>query len=447
VTRQPMTRAWCATVLLTSLLVPACTGGSGTQELTFVPNCLPQPQTGPNVVESIRYRGSRMQAGQVETFSQVVRLGEPLVLSGVVSIDVPLTVELLNSDGVVLASREVSDGELARGPSSYAAPVASSTGPNPDRTIEFFSSQGHRYEDVWQFASEPSPGSYVLHSRQAQLIDAGDFIACARVIMVDRPTDAGIDSSVDTGTDAGTDAGADAGTDAEVDAGSCPAGFTGPACDVNIDDCATSPCANGTCLDGVDAFSCQCPPGFTGATCGVASPTADFNTIAGMDVTMTGGLSTARGIEFSLDSAVTVASLFVTGLPVRQDPGPDLTVVLWHKTGAVDLQTTDTFSLGSAILPTTVETGSALFTFSPPLVLGAGTHSMVITADDPSGLGAWSMRQIDNTGQQLTVDTITFGSLWGWYGSVDIDTGIASSVSGYDNTYFVVPRVTMTIVP
>ena len=74
------------------------------------------------------------------------------------------------------------------------------------------------------------------------------------------------------------------------------------------------------------------------------------------------------------------------------------------------------------------EAGSALFTFSPPLVLGAGTHSMVITADDPSGLGAWSMRQLDNTGQQLTVDTITFGSLWGWYGSVDIDTGVEGVV-------------------
>ena len=72
---------------------------------------------------------------------------------------------------------------------------------------------------------------------------------------------------------------------------------------------------------------------------------------------------------------------------------------------------------------------------------------MVITADDPSGLGAWSMRQLDNTGQQLTVDTLTFGSVWGWYGSVDIDTGVASSVSGYDSSYFVIPRVTMTIVP
>lgn len=397
-TRQPMTCALRATLLLTCLLIPACTGGSGTQELTFVPNCHPQPQTGPNAVASIRYRGSRMQAGQVEAFSQVVELGEPFVLSGVVSIDLPLTVELLNADGTVLAIRELSDGELARGPSSYAAPVASSTGPNPDRTIEFFSGQGHRYEDVWQFSSEPSPGSYVLQRRQAQLIDQGDAIACTRVITVDRPTDAGIDSSVDTGTDAATDAGADAGTDAGADAG-------------------------------------------------VASPIADFTTIAGTDVTMTGGLSTARGIEFSVDSAVTVASLLVTGLPVRQDPGPDLTVVLWHKTGAVDLQTTDTFSLGSAILPTTVEAGSALFTFSPPLVLGAGTHSMVITADDPSGLGAWSMRQLDNTGQQLTVDTITLGSIWGWYGSVDIDTGVASSVSGYDNTYFVIPRVTMTFVP
>lgn len=398
-TKQPLARVWCAALLLTCLLVPACMEGSGNQELTFVPNCLSEPQVGPNAVHSVRYRGSRTQAGQRAEFSEVVELGDPFVLSGVVSVDVPLTVELLNSGGVVLATRTISDAELARGASSYAAPVADAMGTNPDRTIDFVSSQGHRYQDLWQFVGEPSTGSYVLRRRQAQLVDVGDPIACTRVISVEPPTDAGIDSGIDSSVDAGIDSGVDAGTDLGTDAG------------------------------------------------GVASPIADFTTIAGTDVTATGGLSTARGLEFSLDSAVTVASLLVTGLPERQDAGPAPTVILWHKTGAVDLQTTDTFSLGSAILPTTVAAGSALFTFSPPLVLGAGTHSMVITAEDPSSLNPWSMRQIDNTGQQLTVETITFGSVWGWYGSVDTDTGVASSVSGYDSMYFVVPRITMTLVP
>lgn len=35
-----------------------------------------------------------------------------------------------------------------------------------------------------------------------------------------------------------------------------------------MDDCASSPCANGgTCRDGVNTFSCTCPPGYTGKNC------------------------------------------------------------------------------------------------------------------------------------------------------------------------------------
>lgn len=35
-----------------------------------------------------------------------------------------------------------------------------------------------------------------------------------------------------------------------------------------MDDCASSPCANGgTCRDGVNEYSCTCPPGYTGTNC------------------------------------------------------------------------------------------------------------------------------------------------------------------------------------
>lgn len=49
------------------------------------------------------------------------------------------------------------------------------------------------------------------------------------------------------------------GTCTATDAGSflctCPLGYTGPRCDVDIDDCAAAPCLHGSC---VDAVSVQC---------------------------------------------------------------------------------------------------------------------------------------------------------------------------------------------
>jgi Golgi apparatus protein 1 len=49
----------------------------------------------------------------------------------------------------------------------------------------------------------------------------------------------------------------------------CPAGFTGPLCQTDIDDCQTdNPCLNGgSCADLVNSFRCLCVPGFTGSLC------------------------------------------------------------------------------------------------------------------------------------------------------------------------------------
>jgi len=48
----------------------------------------------------------------------------------------------------------------------------------------------------------------------------------------------------------------------------CAAGFDGPGCATNIDDCDPNPCLNGgTCTDGVDAYTCSCPEGYAGDDC------------------------------------------------------------------------------------------------------------------------------------------------------------------------------------
>ena len=42
----------------------------------------------------------------------------------------------------------------------------------------------------------------------------------------------------------------------------CSKEFTGPRCEVNINECESSPCQNqGTCLDERGAFRCVCMPG------------------------------------------------------------------------------------------------------------------------------------------------------------------------------------------
>lgn len=223
----------------------------------------------------------------------------------------------------------------------------------------------------------------------------------------------------------------------------CVTGYTGTMCETNVDNCSPNPCENGgVCTDGVNSFSCACAPGFGGLTCATATVTADFTTIAGMDVSTYGGLLVARGLEFYVASPVTVSSLVVSGLP----PGQEATALLWHKTGAVDLQVTDTFSLGSSIAPSSTGTGTATFTFATPFVLDAGTHSLVLAVDDPN-TGEWSMRQLDNSGQSLTVGAVTFESVWGWRGDVDTSTGVASNVSIYDSTYFYIPRISLVLAP
>ena len=46
--------------------------------------------------------------------------------------------------------------------------------------------------------------------------------------------------------------------------------FAGDLCDVNIDECESTPCMNGAaCQDGLSAYECECLPGYSGDDCDV----------------------------------------------------------------------------------------------------------------------------------------------------------------------------------
>ncbi|XP_078571571.1 uncharacterized protein LOC144859155 [Branchiostoma floridae x Branchiostoma japonicum] len=49
----------------------------------------------------------------------------------------------------------------------------------------------------------------------------------------------------------------------------CP-GYTGQYCETEIDECESSPCTNGTCIDLLNGFNCTCDAGSTGPNCDIS---------------------------------------------------------------------------------------------------------------------------------------------------------------------------------
>ena len=58
----------------------------------------------------------------------------------------------------------------------------------------------------------------------------------------------------------------------------CAAGFEGPICEINIDECASRPCIQRTakCYDGTDSWACECKGGFRGERCEHVPPCASM---------------------------------------------------------------------------------------------------------------------------------------------------------------------------
>ncbi|XP_055585474.1 protein serrate-like [Uranotaenia lowii] len=64
---------------------------------------------------------------------------------------------------------------------------------------------------------------------------------------------------------------------------SCAPGWTGPTCEINIDECAEGPCENGgTCIDMVGRFRCECPPQWTGEACSIDVDECESNVASGL---------------------------------------------------------------------------------------------------------------------------------------------------------------------
>eukprot|EP00494_Astrolonche_serrata_P031046 UN31315 len=58
----------------------------------------------------------------------------------------------------------------------------------------------------------------------------------------------------------------------------CDLGYEGETCDENIDHCEENGCINGTCIDGLEGYTCDCNEGYSGEMCDTADTETDTDT-------------------------------------------------------------------------------------------------------------------------------------------------------------------------
>ncbi len=146
----------------------------------------------------------------------------------------------------------------------------------------------------------------------------------------------------------------------------CDPGWTGADRQTDIDECESSPCVNGECQDQIDAYGCTCTaPGWTGTDCDVSDdPCANDTTAPAFDLASLGdrtvlGACSSALVDFSLPTATDECS----------QPSVSCTTVAGNSAGANTVTCTATDGAGNSSQATiTVNVLSPLrIAFASPL--------------------------------------------------------------------------------
>lgn len=166
--------------------------------------------------------------------------------------------------------------------------------------------------------------------------------------------------------------------------GACPAGYTGTGATgcVNINECAGNPCRNGgTCVDGVNMYTCNCVAPWTGSICGNATLTVahtDRGWYSSTGEHPSANLNTLTGLCYDCGSGES-RSFFVFDVPNFTGTVSAVTLQLEHE-AFTSLHTTETIQVWdvTTAVSTLVAGGTGLVSIFNDLGSGTsfGTHAL-----------------------------------------------------------------------